>query len=756
VPQWAQEIKGDGMQDFYDLLDRISGSLGRLEQRAVSSEDESSPIRYLPDPGRVPSKNEVAIGTGKFVTPSESPEAPESGICLNNKQATDPSSLSPQPPVSYSSVVKLVLGAPPALLEQWRSIAEKATEPEEFFARFTLVVEDASPDSCFGLLCFLARLHGIATDQVPADWANFIDDWERGDVTVSDNIFCAYGPLHNALVHGRLNPSGGGVNAREINAAWLDGLRLMIDAILSRRPPNCLPPWLNSPIVSRSRALLRFEQQAYEDVLRQATCVQLLIPLARTQNRYRLVDAFFTAPAHPLGSLKVFLRNDRERTYLKGGFSLMATNDHGTNETVVSVDPNVGIELAKLWYEFEQEEDRLWGIPRPNDKPRAGISFYPNQKRADGTPSPNEPWFIDAECTLVASPREVVIGANRLSGSKLDFAGIKEVIWRCYQPFRHVRVTCGLAPRSNENERPLVPLEGCYRITLAEDVGDPRLFIAGWHPSNNSDQPFKLTPTLCKYLAACIIRWRPATAAGPVRLSELPHESTYDVLESTNAVIVVSAHGAFVLYDELSARPPLLELKNEFERAVTIRRRIERGGERFGRLLDDIKAYSAGRRSDLIESDLAEQLMIENIEIALELHKADSAIISHEARQFRHAVMASWGIETWLGNLARDIELVKGVLQARAGFAVARRLEFLQRFGVPVALAVVFYGVCAATEELWSWSISPVSLSRLAIGLIMLAALSAFNYFVLEAISRNRKRAQQLSLGNSKNDRSAP
>jgi hypothetical protein len=728
------------MEDFYGLLDRILRGLKYLEERVGRTGGDNPPIKFLQDTHRVPLRNEITVGTG-LVPPSEGPNSSDCGICLNNKQAA---------PAGYSSVTDFILNAPPALVDRWRSIAGKCIDPAELFSHFTIVVEDASPDSCFGLLCLIVRLNGVDAEQVPQDWASYIDEWERGNASVAEDILCSYGPLHNALVHSRFNPRDGEIKPLEIGVAWLDGLRLMIAAISSRRQPGSLPPWLNSPAHARARALLRFEEQIYKDALNQATCVQLLVPIANTENRYRLVDACFCAPALPSGSLKVFLRNDREHPYLKSGFSLMGTNYHGTNEAVISVDPSVGIELTELWRYLESEEDRLWGHERPNDKPRPNISLYPDQKRPDGKPSPNQPWYIDAQRTLVASPRDVLVANQRVPGSKLDWDAVKESVWQCYQPFRHLKVICGDATTAFDAEQ-LVSLHECYRTALTDDVGKPRLFIAGWRNPVDLDLPLRITPTLCKYLAACVTDWRPASAADPVKLSKLPHESSYDVLEWPNAISVINADGAFVLYDASSARLPLKELKAEFERAVQIRQRIEFGGKRLARLLDDIKAYSEGRRDDLVEGDLAEELMIENIQIALELHKSDSAAIEQQARQFREVIMARWGIETWMANIARDIELVKGALQARASFAMARHLEFFQRFVVPVALATIFYGICVVTLELWPWASRTSSRLldgslKVATGLVVLAILSIGNFVALELYARRKRRLRRQAL----------
>jgi hypothetical protein len=79
-----------------------------------------------------------------------------------------------------SSVTDLVLNAADQVFEAWRGIVAEDRAPEQFFERFTLVVEDASPDSCFGFFCLLLRLAGGPADAVPRVWIDHVRQWERG------------------------------------------------------------------------------------------------------------------------------------------------------------------------------------------------------------------------------------------------------------------------------------------------------------------------------------------------------------------------------------------------------------------------------------------------------------------------------------------------------------------------------------------------------------------------------------------------
>jgi hypothetical protein len=752
------------MEDLRQFLAALFRGLDCLERRLKDTRCPA--VEYSRNAERTVAGDEVAIGTGKFKFAAVGAAWP-GGICLNNKQmrktltgAEEQSSgVEGARSVSFASVSDLALNAPTELFEGWRGVVGGDGSPEKFFARFKLIVEDASPDSCFGLLCLLMRLSGLGKEAVPPEWVNYIEGWERGEVDVHESSYCAYGPLHNALVHGKFNldilPMSDpehSHDADDIGGAWIDGLRFMLEALTSRQPPLALSPSLSSPIFVRARALLRFEEEIYEESFEGATFVQLSLPITDTENRYRLVDAYIAPPLPPLGSLKVFTRNDRTRPFLKNGFTLMAIESIGEQD--ISVDPSAGVELKELWLKLEEEEDRRWGPDRPHDNPRGNIRGYPDGKRRDGSPAPNEPWYDGRDYTLIASPREVKDkDGQTVPGSKLDWSDVLEILWQTYQPFRRVKVLCGLTEARGDELSPnkLMSLEKCYRVILSDELEQkslseqktqkaepPRLFVARWPRPGSSVPAFTVTPTLCKYLAACIRR-RPAASQEPVRLADLPDESTFDVLEWPGMLAIIVEKGAFLVYDEQRVKPPLYEIKTEFERAFAIRRRLERGRDDLEKLLDDIKAYYEGRRRDLVEQELAERLTTEAIALALELHKAGSATVSREARRFREAVLGRWGIEGWINALARDVEQIKNVLYGRAGLAAANHLEFLRRYAVPVGLAAIFYAICAATVSLWAWQPNAGTIERVALGMIVLGLLSYFNYVSLEYLSARRR-----------------
>ena len=728
--------------DLESFLPALTNGLNRFQQRIKTDDSPDRVVKVLPGIERV-NHDEVAVGIGKFELPTPG-ELWSGGICLNNKAA------------GFGCVTDLVLNAPADLLEGWRTVIDNNASPEAFFERFNLIVEDASPDSCFGLLCLLMRLAGMTKESIPQQWVKYVEAWELGETPSSESIYSAYGCLHNALVHAKIDNDPAG--------AWIDGLRFMAEALASGEQPAALPMSLPSSLLSRAHALLRFEEQKYEESLEHATCVQLALPIVETKDRYRLIDAYLAPEtALPSGTLKVFCRAESKRPFLRNGFTLMAVYRPKPvgdgDDMTISVDPAASVDLKELWANLEKAEDEAWGGPdrRPHNDPRNGVIGYPDKKRPDGRDAPNQPWWSGFDYTLVASPKMIRNKDGKLLfGSKLEWQEVLEQVWQTYQPFRHVRVCPYPNPMAADSsaDANLKSLEECYPLPLSDDLTEgidlrdsdnfPLLFVAGWHRPDNSSPAFNITPTLCKYLASCIERWRPSMPAGPVKLKELSDESAYDVFRSPGLVSIVGERGAFLVYDQQRFMPPLADIKNEFVRAARIKQRILQGTEDLKTFLDDIKAFFAGRRPDLLEEDLLERLTNDQIEIALELHSAHTDVVPHLARRFREALLARWGIESWLDALARDISQIKNVLYGRADLDNARRVAFLHKYGVPAALAAVLYGFVVELGTLWRWPPNPSGIKWSGLAILILLALVIFT--VMQSVRVLRRRARLKSM----------
>lgn len=658
----------ENLQIFLSQLDR---GIDELRRRIAAPAAGRPAVSFNPK-AHSPGPNEVLIGIGSFSIPATV------GISLNNKAA------GPLLETSFSSVTQLVLQAPAEVADGWRAILGDDCLPERFFRRFTLVVEDASPDSCFGLISFLIRLN-MGVETIPQPWVRYIDGWEQGEVEIKDSIRRAYGYLHAALVD----------NQDNLAECWCDALALMADGLRSGVSPLELPESTPSPVAAKARAYLTFEEQAYHESLNHATRVQLLLPMVGGSRSIQ-VDAYLSEQTLSQASTKLFIRSDRNRSYLKRGFTVMAiyrANARGDGyDFTVSVDPSAGVELSDLWRELERQEDQAWADQRPSDKPRMDSPAYPGGRRDNGASAPNQPWHHDPAYSLVAAPK--MLDDGRL-GSKLNWQQLCEILWQTYQPLRDIKVRAGFTAveRPDAEGVELRSLDACFPETIRDDTPDaapnrpPRLFIAGWHRPDNTAAAFFVTPTLCRYLAGCIRHW---PRKGPLRLDLLADDNSYQLLELAEGIAIVTDQGAFILHDGRSRRRHLGELRGEFERARRLLRRIEVGGAEISKLLDETDAFLRGTRRDLHEEVLLHRLSAKQIEITQELNRLHAAVVSPTSKLFRQALLKHWGIEGWLDSLARDVDQIKSVVHSKTDLDTARNSAQLHTWAVPAAVAIGF------------------------------------------------------------------
>ena len=281
---------------------------------------------------------------------------------------------------------------------------------------------------------------------------------------------------------------------------------------------------------------------------------------------------------------------------------------------------------------------------------------YPGGMRSSGRNAPDEPWYDGGDYTLLAAPRKITDG--RL-GSKLHWPEVREALWEIYQPFRDVKVHIAPPPRSGAlpAEEELVSFDRVPAATFAVDARAPKLerarhlLVGYWYRPDNTTQAFRVTPTLARYLSACLGRYGVKT--GPVALDELP-DNFHSLLELPGGIAVITEQGAFLLDSGRHDRLDVVSLKEEFRRALCILHRLETTERGTRALLEEARACFAGGRRNLSQEDLLRRLSLEQVEIALELHEARTAPRTSAAQQFREALLARWGIGNWLElDLAR-------------------------------------------------------------------------------------------------------
>src|SRR5262249_47050506 len=218
------------------FLAAFQDGLDCFARRIADQNERDRAVIMEPKSSRGPGGAEVRVGTGSL----RDGYAPL-GILLNNKPCSTSARV-------YRSVTELVLHAPEEVINHWTRIAGEDQAPQRFFARFNVVLEDVSPDSCFALFCLLSRWAGLDIEEELSEWVAYVERWEAGETLVADTVFSSYGCLHNALVHGNVN--------HDIARACLDGLAFMLDVLRSGALPGRVPESIASPTVAKARAML--------------------------------------------------------------------------------------------------------------------------------------------------------------------------------------------------------------------------------------------------------------------------------------------------------------------------------------------------------------------------------------------------------------------------------------------------------------------------------------------------------------------
>ncbi|WP_295445996.1 hypothetical protein [uncultured Thiodictyon sp.] len=424
--------------------------------------------------------DQVLIGLGHWQQDGRPVE--HRGVCLNNKGIADRFGAA----CRYATVTDLVLNPPEPLRRHWERLTADDAGPGELLRRFTLIAEDTGPDSCFALLCWLARASGVDLEELRTgqgrSWVLAVRQWE-GTGMVADPA-TSWAALLSTLGHSQSPVAAAPAHdsARQppdVSRGWREALRFTLYLLRHGVHSDTVPRLWGQPDYVRARAFLEVERQEYLQSLGQATCLQLWVPLAGTGGTRRLlVDAYFAVETWPSGARKIFVRTDREHTHLRQGFALMGLyrpGERGTGgDLTVSVNPWTGIGLQLLWVELERLETARWQGRRPCDSPR-GIASYP------AGAGYNQPWWDDGgRYTLLGAPKAL---PDWPAGSRLDWPEVLEAAWRCQSPLSGLRVHDLLGQRD-------CPATECRREALQAPGGTMTKHLAAgrWLPDATCPQ----------------------------------------------------------------------------------------------------------------------------------------------------------------------------------------------------------------------------------------------------------------------------
>ena len=399
-----------------EFLAEISG-LARAEVRyfAAKADGDHTLARVYVGCGRWPKAREVQRERPAFL--------------LTNKGSASRFGFA----VDRTSVTHFVAKPPQGYLESFELWPHRPLGPVAVLDAIAIVGDDASPDSVFAMILFLARLAEVDLSEFPAAWAEAVDRWERTGLSRDpEKSWCV---LESSLVH-RSFPLQEELSSGHLSKGWLDALRFAAYCLQLRLDPDRIPELPDCSEYVEARAALEQERETYRFWLERASSVQVSLPLRGTSDRQIVVDGLFIEARQITGTTKVFFRSDREHSPLKKGFPFAViyspSKVGGEIEITISIDPSCGLELRKLWEALEEAENEAWkahGKQRPSDAPR----------RMEGASSPyNEPWYLTPDATLIGRPYRLADGSP---GSLLTWEEVREVIWLTLNPLRSVQVT---------------------------------------------------------------------------------------------------------------------------------------------------------------------------------------------------------------------------------------------------------------------------------------------------------------------------
>jgi hypothetical protein len=519
----------------------------------------------------------------------------------------------------YRSVSDLIRHADEQTLAQWTRELGPLTDAH-------IVVEDLSPDTCLAFILLYLRWEGHALGDTIHTYVNYANLWELGDVTTTGEPFASWGCLHSALAHtyAPASPEFGSGFA----ACCLFVIHLLRQTIDPREIPR-----LHTAEYARARSFLQREQQAFLQLLRHAHLLQLQVPIAHSDQTL-LVDACLLEEETPHGAVKAFLRNDREHTYFQSGFSLMGVyrpNQAGTgNDIVISVDPASGIYLKELWLKLEELETAKWAGKRPGDRPR-----FPDR-------SPyNQPWFDDqGSFTLLGAPKQ----AGDVPGTLLTWPEVLEAAWLLYNPVQNLRVK-PVMPGGSLGAG--VPVHQC---PSRYGESGKKLLAMKWDASGG--QTLLLTPTVLRFLAACIVRQGDSRFPA---IGELPSLKSFSMLELPGGFALVHPKGVLIMDDWNGEEMNVPVLEQEF---VYAKQRAEKIDETRGKLTgvanriqQSIGASGKikGRTMLAFSNELAQIKM----DMRTTMLNTMSAVHDQSTDLFRQQVEETWGIQAKIGGAVR-------------------------------------------------------------------------------------------------------
>lgn len=539
-------------------------------------------------------------------------------------------------------------------------------------------LDEFSPDSCLAIILFYCLHQGAKPEQPFEEWVEYVGRWEQGDMKTTGEPFESWGCLHSALAHSQLSVAETSNYGERFTVSYesessLGGfyscINLAASMLYEDIDPYEVPELDYIEEYNRAIMYLRLEYQKYLQAVKQATIVQLELPMTDSR-RTLLVDALIITGNIYIGLLQSFLLHDKERTWLKSGFGFMAIHRpelKGTGkDMVITVDPHLHVHLSDLWFKLEELENERWGDQRPTDSPR-----FPDRSPA------NEPWYDDrGRYQLLTAPRRI----GNCFGSKLEWADVVAAIWELYNPAESMLVSPYM---EDGNLGPPCRIYECSPVLRDESY--QKQFVAVKWDSLGNQQTLVNSPSMKRYLAVCAIQ---SGSGHTPPIHPLPSQHSFDFIELSCGFAVIHTNGILILDDWNNENLDLDLYKNE---VANLLKRLDK----FQRIHADVRKQLLEIRSRLRAakplsgrelSMLTYWTAKQKLEIRNTLLTTMPASIDYYLIQFRETVEKRWGLNTQLNQLYETVSELETIVQNYSDTRTNQLINMITIFGFPLAL----------------------------------------------------------------------
>lgn len=626
---------------------------------------------------------------------------------------------------SYASATEFVDCQDDSTIDEWKTALGFVDDSARPFAGQSIVVEDASPDTCLALIALARRLHHCRLQQA---WLDYSRRWERGFTDSTGIPQESFGALLTALVHVEFQDDASRGHTAPPTAyatALIDGVSYAAGLVELDLDPARLPRVLRHAqpalhdLHARAHSRLAYEEIVYRRLKASATRIQLAVHMAES-HRKTLVDAILFSETVFTSSLKVFIRSD-PATFTGRGYAFQALYRPDLpmtgNDLTVSTDPAAGLDLRDLWAELERMEEERWrafadrpgGFPRPRgaDGPGDRILLSHGESWSSAAPC-HQPWYDDkGRRTLLAAPRGVEHDGSYVPGTRLSWSDVKDAIWRVYAP------TLGLRLRplgdTGQGHSLTAPAEqtGGLRTELIDGSG--LYVVCVERVYGHHDDVVLWTPTLTAACAAFI-------DTGGTSIDSLAPADGFDLVEDRGGMAIVSERGVMLLrmspdlsFPVEAARAAMTRVGTKIKSAADLETAIQGP-------LRHLVETAIGTGSDTAKRQALKEIFARKLRVRRAWRDAQNTEPDPLVRRIRDLCETRWGARRRLDAALAEIDELERMVVSSSEVRANAVLNKLAVYGLPLSLAGnVLGGLIVVTNGIFEGVAVPVLLGYVAV-----------------------------------------